>query len=106
MAFDDFDATGRHRAPDLFDGDREDGGESFRDGLSVLFPRREDDVPRRTGRDSGHRPAHDLAVAVDLDLSDRHADGEVMEVVPLAADHERTAWQELPGLRLFRHLLR
>src|SRR5207244_12621828 len=88
MAFDDFDASRRHRPSDLLDRDPEDRGEFLGDGLAVPFARRDGDIPRRSGHDRGDWPAHDLAVAFDLDLADRDSDGQIMDVVPLPADDE------------------
>src|SRR5713226_8647272 len=85
-SLDDLDASGGHRASDLLDRDPEDRSEFLRDGLAVSLARDEDDMPRGSGGDRGHRPAHDLAVAFDLDLADRNPDGQVVEVVPLPAD--------------------
>src|SRR5437867_6650604 len=103
VLFDDFDASRRHRASDFLDWDPEDRSEFLGDGFAVPFARSEDDISRRSGRDRGEWPAHDLAMAFDLDLADRDPDGEVVEVVPLAADDERASRQELAGLRLLRH---
>src|SRR5207249_6710143 len=105
MAFDDFDASGRHRPSNLLDRDSKDRGEFLSDGLAVPFARGEDDVPRGPGRNGGDRPAHDLAVAFDLYLADRYPDGQVVEVVLLPADDERATRQELARFRLLRHLL-
>src|SRR3989475_10442393 len=97
MAFDDFDASGRHRPSNLLDRDPEDRGEVLGDGLAVPLARSEDDIPRRSGRDSGDRTAHDLTVAFDLDLADPHPDGQIVEIVSLPADDERVTGQELAG---------
>src|SRR2546426_6250606 len=105
-SFDDFDASRGHRPSDLLDRDPEDRGEFLGDGLAVALPRSEDDVPGGPGRNRGDRPAHDLAVAFDLDLADCDPDGQVVEVVPLPADDKGAPRQEFAGLRLFRHLLR
>src|SRR2546427_12751681 len=85
VSFDDFDASRRHRPSDLLDRDPEDRGEFLGDGLAVPLARGEDDIPRRSGRNGGDRPAHDLAVAFDLDLAHRHPDGAGVEIVSLPA---------------------
>src|SRR5216117_1220941 len=106
VLFDDFDASRRHRASDFLDRDPEDRSEFPGDRLAVPLARREEEIPGGPGRDRGDGPAHDFAVAFDLDLADCNPDGQVMDVVPLAADDERPTRQELAGLRLLRHLLR
>src|SRR5438093_13128727 len=102
MAFDDFDASGRHRPSNLLDRDAEDRGEFLGDGLAVPLARGEDYIACGPGRNAGERPAHDLAVAFDLDLADRHPDGQVVEVAWLPADDQRARRQGLARFRLLR----
>src|SRR3989442_9229802 len=106
VSLDDFDASGRHRAGDLFDRDPERRSELLRDGLAVPLARSEGEIPSGLGRERGDGPTHDLAVAFDLDLADRNSDGQVVDVVSLAADDKGPPQQELAGLCLLRHLLR
>src|SRR5207247_7272128 len=98
VLFDDFDASRRHRASDFLDWDPEDRSEFLGDGFAVPFARSEDDISRRSGRDRGEWPAHDLAMAFDLDLADRDADGEGGEGVARAAEHEGDRGPALRGL--------
>src|SRR5438552_17916771 len=78
----DLDLAGRHHPHDLLHRDREDGGEAFRDLLAVLLSGEKVDIPAGPRRDRGNRPAHDLAVAVDLHLADRAPHRQVMKLVP------------------------
>src|SRR5919201_1389808 len=96
LSFEDENPSVRDRASDFLDWHREGHGQAFRDGLAILLPRAQDDVPSRTRGDRRDRAAHDLSVALDLDLANRESDGQVVEVVPLPADHECAAREEFP----------
>src|SRR6267378_3170985 len=82
------------------------GSRALRRFLTILLSRAEDDVPLRACHHGGNRASHDLAVALDLDLSDRDAHRQIVDVVSLPPDDECASGKELARLGLLRDLLR
>src|SRR2546430_3828106 len=79
VLLDDLDLARRHRPGDFLDRDNEGCREAFRDLLAILFSRAEDDISACAHGHGGDRTSHDLAMAVDLHLTDRDPDPERSE---------------------------
>src|SRR5712691_5496215 len=106
ISLDDLDLARGHRPGDFLDRNREGYRKAFRNLLAVLRSRSEDDVSFRAGSHRGDRTSHDLAVALDLHLTDRDPHREVVKVVSFPTDDERPSQEELARFRLLRDLLR
>src|SRR6267143_1090777 len=106
VLLDDFDLARRHRPGDFLDRNREGYRKALRNLLAILLSRGEDDVSARARGPRGDRPSHDLAVAIDLHLTDCDPDREIVKVVSFPADDERPPREELARFRLLRDLLR